>query len=160
MTARLATLMLGLGVGGIVAPPTSGWTTEMPAQIGTSPVSARGEYSVFDAAKESLFGDPYSDPDRWQPLSLGTLFTEGWDEPWISPPKGGGGAPRQSWLNAFNAVFYRLANVPSGWVHAAGGDAYTGSLNLFTPFTARVVGESPIPFPCSGRRSAGARPNA
>jgi len=88
--------MLGLGVGGIVAPPTSGWTAEMPAQIGTSPVSARGEYSVFDAAKESLFGDPYSDPDRWQPLSLGTLLTEGWDEPWISPPKGGGGARHQA----------------------------------------------------------------
>jgi len=88
--------MLGLGVGGIVAPPTSGWTAEMPTQIGTSPVSARREYSVFDAAKESLFGDPYSDPDRWQPLSLGTLLTEGWDEPWISPPKGGGGARHQA----------------------------------------------------------------
>src|SRR5207247_140006 len=82
----------------------AGRTGGMPARVGTSPVSARAEYSVFDAAKESLFGDPYSDPDRWQPLSLGTLLTEGWDEPWISPPKGGGGAPRQSWLNAFNGV--------------------------------------------------------
>ena len=160
MTARLATLMLGLGVGGIVAPPTSGWTAEMPAQIGTSPVSARGEYSVFDAAKESLFGDPYSDPDRWQPLSLGALFTEGWDEPWISPPKGGGGAPRQSWLNAFNGVFYRLANVPFGWVHGDGGDAYTGGLNLFTPFSRRFEVEWQIPFIDSSRGSDGIRHNA
>src|SRR5947199_8838435 len=92
MTARLATLMLGVGVGGIVAPPTSGWTAELPAQIGTSPVSARGEYSVFDAAKDALFGDRYSDPDRCQPLPLGPLFTSAWDEPRISAPKGGGRA--------------------------------------------------------------------
>src|SRR6266446_2845459 len=132
MTAKLAALVLGLG--GIVAPPAPGWTAGVPAQVGMSPVSARREYSVFDAAKESLFGDPYSDPDRWQPLSLGTLFTEGWDEPWISPPKGGGGAPRQSWLNALYAVFTAFANAPCGWVYCDGGDAYTGSLNLFTPF--------------------------
>ena len=111
MTARFATLALGFGLGAMIALPTSSWTAE-PAELGTSPASDRREYSVFRAAKESLFGDPYSHPERWQPLSLGTFFTEGWDEAWISPPKGGGGAPRQSWLNAFNGVFYRLVNFP------------------------------------------------
>src|SRR3989454_10952556 len=126
MTAKLATLVLVLGLGGIVVPPTPGWTAGVPAQVGMSPLSARREYSLFDAAKESLFGDPYADPDRWQPLSLGTFFGEGWDEPWISPPRGGGGAPRQSWLNAFNGVFYRLVNVPFGLAHRGGRDADTG----------------------------------
>ena len=96
MIARLATLALGVGLGAVIALPMSGWTAE-PGEPGTSPAAGRQEYSLFRAAKESLFGDPYSHPERWQPLSLGTFFTEGWDEPWISPPKGGGGAPRQSW---------------------------------------------------------------
>src|SRR5882724_9800500 len=157
MTAKLAALVLGLG--GIVAPPAPGWTVGVPAQVGMSPVSARREYSVFDAAKESLFGDPYSDPDRWQPLSLGTLFTEGWDEPWISPPRGGGGAPRQSWLNAFNGVFYRLANTSFAWTHA-GGDAYSGTLTIFTPFSRRFEVEEQIPFIVSSRGSDGDRHNA
>src|SRR5689334_12674289 len=114
MKARLATLVLGLGVSGIVAAPTCAWTVE-PAQIGGTSVSPRRTYSVFDAAKESLFGDPYAEPERWQELSLGTFLTEGWDEPWISPPTGGGGAPRQGWLNAFDGVFYRLGIATFGW---------------------------------------------
>jgi hypothetical protein len=40
--------------------------------------------------------DPYTDPERWLPLSLGTFFSEGWDEPWISPPRGGGSAEAEA----------------------------------------------------------------
>jgi hypothetical protein len=70
-----------------------------------SPALARsstpGSYSLRDTIGESLFGDVYAEPSRWQPLSAGTFFTEGWRRPWTSPPAGEGGAPRQGWLNAF-----------------------------------------------------------
>ena len=63
---------------------------------------------VLGAIVKSLTGDVYADPSRWRELSWSTFFTEGWDEAWVSPPPGGGGAPRQGWLNAFDGVFYRL----------------------------------------------------
>ena len=37
---------------------------------------------------ESLTGDVYAEPSRWRELSLGGLFSEGWNEPWASPPAG------------------------------------------------------------------------
>ena len=156
MTARFATLALGFGLGAMIALPTPSWTAE-PSEVGTSPASGRREYSVFGAAKESLFGDPYSHPERWQPLSLGTFFTEGWDEAWINPPKGGGGAPRQSWLNAFNGVFYRLVNFPFNWVHDGEADSYTGAINLFTPFSRRFEVQWAIPYIVSSRGADGER---
>src|SRR5882672_10580704 len=64
---------------------------------------------VLGAIAKSLTGDVYSDATLWRELSVGTLFTEGWDRAWVSPPPGGGGAPRQGWLNSFDGVFYRLA---------------------------------------------------
>jgi len=67
---------------------------------------------------ESLAGDVY-EPGRWRPLGWRTLFLEGWDEPWASPPNGEGGAPRQGWLNAYDGVFYRLSS-PNGSRPASG----------------------------------------
>lgn len=156
--ARRATL-LGLGLAVIVAAPTSGWSAETPDQTETEtpPVSAPLKYSVWGAAKESLFGDPYSHPERWRPMTLGTFFTEGWDEPWISPPKGGGGAPRQSWLNAFNGVFYRLVSTTGGWAHGDGGDAYSGSLTVDTPLNARTQLQWTIPYVASNLGAHGDR---
>jgi hypothetical protein len=49
--------------------------------------------SFLNVMKESLFGDVYATPSKWQPLSAGTFFTEGWNRPWASPPPGEGGAP-------------------------------------------------------------------
>src|SRR5262245_19010525 len=63
---------------------------------------------VLGAIVKSLTGDVYADPSRWREMSITTFFTEGWDEAWVSPPPGGGGAPRMGWLNAFDGVFYRL----------------------------------------------------
>ena len=51
---------------------------------------------------------PGSEPSTGREMPIGTLFSEGWNEAWASPPTGGGGAPRQGWLNAFDGVFYRL----------------------------------------------------
>jgi hypothetical protein len=148
MIARLATL-LGLGLAGIVAGPTCTWGAESAtAQSEVTPVAAAPTYSVWGAARESLFGDPYAHPERWRAMSLGTFFTEGWDEPWISPPRGSGGAPRQSWLNAFNGVFYRLVSSTFGWAHGA-HDAYSGSLTVDTPLSARLQLQWTIPFVAS-----------
>src|SRR5215831_9650439 len=73
---------------------------------GTSQAASDG---VFGAMAKSLTGDVYGDPSKWRELSLSNFFTEGWDRAWVSPPPGGGGAPRQGWLNSFDGVFYRLA---------------------------------------------------
>jgi hypothetical protein len=144
---RLATLVLGLGIGAMLA-PSSVWSAD------DAP-----ERSVLGAAKESLFGDPYSQPDRWQPLSLDTFFSEGWDEAWINPPKGSGGAPRQSWLNAFNGVFYRLVNFPFTWSHDGSADSYTASVNLFTPLSRRFEVEWSMPYLVSSPDADGDRRN-
>jgi hypothetical protein len=48
-----------------------------------------------------------SDPDKWTPLSCRTFFSEGWCEPYITPPSGSGGALRQGWVNTFDAFFNR-----------------------------------------------------
>src|SRR5262245_9214055 len=79
--------------------------TSSPALAQTSKPTS---YSFLDTTKESLFGDVYAELSRWQPLSAGMFFSEGWNRPWASPPPGRGGAPRQGWLNAFDGVFYRL----------------------------------------------------
>jgi hypothetical protein len=148
--------LLGLVLAAIVTLPASGWGAEMPDETETPPRSAGPKYSVWGAARESLFGDVYSHPERWRPMTLGTFFTEGWDEPWVSPPKGGGGAPRQSWLNAFNGVFYRLVSTTFGWAHGD-ADAYTGSLTLDTPLSARLQLQWTVPYVASNVGADGDR---
>ena len=67
-----------------------------------APVQAEKDYTFIEAVTESVTGDVYSDEAaaNWQDLSYSNLFSKGWDKPWSSPPNGGGGAPRQGWLNA------------------------------------------------------------
>lgn len=97
------------------------------------------DYSFTEALSESIWGDVYAEPSKWQELSHGDFFTKGWDKPWASPPTGGGGAPRQGWLNAFEGVFYRLGIAVFGWQHDLlnNGDGYTGNLENFTPINQR-----------------------
>jgi hypothetical protein len=109
--------------------------------------------SVWGAMAESLMGDVYAEPSRWRELSLSTLFTEGWDEPWASPPAGEGGAPRQGWLNAFDGVFYRLGIGTFGFGHdfLDNGDLYQGGLTFYTPFNRRFELRTDIPVVVSNR---------
>ena len=109
--------------------------------------------SMIDAASESLTGDVYAAPSRWRELSLGTFFTEGWDEAWVSPPAGEGGAPRQGWLNAYDGVFYRLGIATFGFADNFNdnGDQYTGGLTLYTPFNRRFEMRTDIPFVVSNQ---------
>ena len=79
--------------------------------LGGMPASSSAQArtgSMFGVMGESLTGDFYAESAGWRELSLGSLFSEGWNEPWASPPAGEGGAPRQGWLNAYDGVFYRL----------------------------------------------------
>ena len=97
------------------------------------------DYSFAEAAIESITGDVYSDKAsaNWQDLSYNNLFSKGWNKPWVSPPNGGGGAPRQGWMNAYDGVFYRLSIATFGWQHGNSGDSYTGGLTSYTPLNQR-----------------------
>lgn len=115
------------------------------------------DYSFVEAAVESITGDVYSEPSKWQELSYSDLLSKGWNKPWASPPAGGGGAPRQGWLNANEGVFYRLGIGVFGWQHNLGnnlGDGETGSLTVFTPLNQRLEIQTDIPVAVSNRRSA------
>jgi hypothetical protein len=124
----------GLGLIGILAVATPA-RADGPQSKGDGPQ----EVGVLQAAAESLTGDVYAEPSRWRPLSLETLFSEGWNQPWASPPTGAGGAPRQGWLDAADGVFYRLAIGTFAYKH--------GPAVMATPTTAEQ--------PCM-LRSAGA----
>jgi hypothetical protein len=114
---------------------------------------ARGTWAGEDAGcgqvmLDSLAGDVYGHPERWRPLSLGTFFTEGWDQAWVSPPTGEGGAPRQGWLNAEDGVFYRLGIGTMGWAKnfLGGGDQYTGGTTLYLPLNQRFEFRVDVPI--------------
>lgn len=108
----------------------------------------------FGAIGESLFGDVYGDPSRWRELSLSNFFTEGWDRAWVSPPPGGGGAPRQGWLNSFDGVFYRLGVGTYGYAHnfLDNGHQNSGLLQLYLPLDQRF--EFRLDFPVVSNRGA------
>lgn len=130
---------------------------DQPVAPGGPPPAVEHDYSFAETITESLTGDVYSDPSKWQELSYGDLFTKGWDRPWASPPTGGGGAPRHGWLNAYEGVFYRLGIAVLGWQHDLAGvsDGTTGSLTVFTPLNQRFELQTDIPMVVSNRRAAG-----
>ena len=79
---------------------------------GAGPTAPRVVQGIFGTITESIFGQP--DPDDWRPLPLSTLFSEGWNEPWVTSPNGSGGAPRQGWINAADANLYQPGRMHSG----------------------------------------------
>jgi len=113
--------------------------TAFAACVGAAGVglAVAAEKSCADVIVESLAGDVYAEPSRWQPLEIGTFFTEGWDEPWASPPAGEGGAPRQGWLNTFDGVFYRLVIGTYGYTHGDGGEQHSGTFTGYFPLNQR-----------------------
>ena len=74
---------------------------------GATPTACRVELGFCDTITQSLCGKP--DPNTWRPLTLSTLFSEGWNEAWVPSPSGSGGAPRQGWINAADGNLYRLS---------------------------------------------------
>ena len=129
-----AILSAGLAVAG---PAVAKDASSEPAHIGP-----------FSAAVESLTGDVYAEPSRWRPLTLDTLFTEGWDQAWASPTNGSGGAPRQGWIGAADGVFYRLGIATYSYAKDIGdnGDQHAGNLTLYTPLSRRFELRYDVPF--------------
>lgn len=127
------------------------WSAALAASASTEPE----RIGVVDAAIESLTGDVYAQPSKWRPLTLGTLFSEGWDQAWASPTNGSGGAPRQGWIGAADGVFYRLGIGTFSYAHDAGdnGDAYTGAMTLYTPLSRRFELRYDLPFIVSSKGS-------
>ena len=105
---RLAVWVLALTAGpGVPAIGTDDPTPEQaptPAIGGTATDSRPSGF--FRVAYASIFGP--SDYAPWRPLSLRTLFSEGWDEPWIAEPNDSGDA-QQGWINSADGNFYRLS---------------------------------------------------
>jgi hypothetical protein len=109
-----------------------------------SPSAVTG--GVLDTALESLFGEALT--SDWTPLSFATLFTEGWNQPFVFSPASDSGALRQEWINAANGVFYRQ------WVldynfrdHATpSGTRDIGTWSVFAPLSRRLELSISIPF--------------
>lgn len=135
----LARLAIALLTAATLAAPAASRAAE--------PTSAATEEPTdfFGVIGKSLAGDVY-DPARWRPMSLGSFFTEGWDEAWASGPNGEGGAPRQGWLNANDGVFYRLFLFTFNWDHKDTSDGYAGGLTAYTPLNRRFQFRFDIPF--------------
>jgi len=111
---------------------------EMQTTAPTMPVVH--EHSVGEVVSQSMAGDVYSDPSRWQALGFRNLFTKGWNQAWESPPAGGGGVRRQGWINAYDGVFLRLSLASFAWQHglANNSDGYTGTLSSYMPLNQRM----------------------
>ena len=125
------------------------------------PITAEKQHSFTEVVTESVTGDVYSDEaaKNWQDLSFSNLFSKGWDKPWSSPPNGGGGAPRQGWLNAYDGVFYRLSIATFGWQHGNGGDGYTNNIVSYTPLNQRLEIQTDIPVIASTQGASGRETN-
>ena len=145
MEARCARLMTAIAVTAAVL------CTGMPATAQDRTQAAPD--GVLGAIAKSLTGDVYAEPSKWRELSLGGFFTEGWNEAWVSPPPGGGGAPRQGWLNAFDGVFYRLGIATYGYADNffENGHQNSGLLQFYLPFNRRFELRVDIPAVVSNR---------
>jgi hypothetical protein len=122
------------------------------------PITAEKKLSFTEVVTESVTGDVYSDEaaKNWQELSFSNLFSKGWDKSWSSPPNGGGGAPRQGWLGAYDDVFYRLSIAVFSWEHGRnGGDGYSNNLVSFTPLNQRLEIQTNIPIMTSTPGASG-----
>ena len=116
----------------------------------TLPADTPVVMGLFDTITASIFEDPNS-PNAWRPLSLGTFFSEGWNEPWAGGPAGQSGlTPRHGWLGAFEGVFYRLWLVDAIYQNNLskpfGGNGYRGDFAIFLPFSRRFELFLNVPF--------------
>jgi hypothetical protein len=126
----------------------------------------------LDTMLESIFGP--ASVDDWQPLSLGTFFSEGWDRAYTKMPAGTNGAPKQVWLGAKDGIFARVnvtsfyytngmtANnglllTPGPWAPAkpmATGNEFIGADILYLPLNQRLELVITAPFITSNQTKA------
>ena len=138
------TKTLRLGCALALTIPVGGWADALQNPTGTPIQTDTGALSVM---RESLTGDVYSDPSKWQDLSFKDLFNTGWNKAWASPPTGSGGAPRQGWLNANDGVFYRLGLGIFGYNNQinSAANSYSGTVSVYTPLNQRFELRTDVP---------------
>jgi len=134
--------------------PVSGLTVPPPV---FDPATTRIVMGPLDVIRESLFGE--ASKENWTPLSLGTFFSEGWDQPYVEAPEGTNLAPKQNWMATPGGVFGRyftlegfytngLRNVPGLFltpnapfmpVHTpTTGNQYAGFATILLPLNRRM----------------------
>jgi hypothetical protein len=108
---------------------------------------------VFDTIRESLLGDAYAKPSTWHPLPLTTFFTEGWDEAFVNPIPGSGGATRQGWINSFEGTFFRVWFLLFSYQNELrhDGNGYLGQYTIFVPLNRRLEIRFDVPFVVSNK---------
>lgn len=102
--------------------------------------------SALEVAWQSIVGSGNQRP--WTPLSIHTLLSEGWDEVWIAPPSGLGGAPRQGFVNAADGHFNRnfiLDYITTKHV-VDGRDGQLGVFQFQSPLSRRLWISIDVPF--------------
>lgn len=140
--------ILSLGTAFALVLPAIGQAGAGPDSAATATQNDGGALGVIG---ESLTGDVYSDPSKWRELNLSGLFSSGWDKAWASPPTGGGGAPRQGWLNANDGVFYRLGLGIFGYNDQikSAANSYSGTVSVYTPLNQRFEFRTDVPVATS-----------
>ena len=111
----------------------------------------------FEVVRQSICG-PGTDPP-WTPLTIDTLFTKGWDEAWIKPPSGSGGAPRMGWVNAADGHFNRnfildylfTDRVPGTTSASPHSNLNLGVFQFQSPLSRRLWISLDLPFPASSQ---------
>jgi hypothetical protein len=107
---------------------------------------ARRPYRPCEVVAESIFGSGTDEP--FTPLLLRTLFTDGWDDPWIAPPADSNIPVRQGWVNSADGLFFR--NLV--WVYqntqSLPGDQNTnfGLFQFQSPLSRRLWISFDVPF--------------
>lgn len=128
-----------------------------PPPPGPPGIPARVQMGPLEVIRESIFGP--ASKENWEPLSLRTFFSEGWDKPFVNAPEGTNGAPKQNWIGAPAGVFGRFAtldtfytnhlnfvpglfltpNTPFLPVHPfTNGNQYTGYGTILVPLNSRM----------------------
>ena len=122
-----------------IPPAPNDWTA--PGWV--APTDASGSFSFWDTVKQSVCG--HNCGNEWTPLCCGT---DGLCQPWVNPGPGCSGAPRQSWINTFDAFFTRQAVVTYNITNRlpGGQDLHEGQLSIQTPLSRRLWLGIDVPF--------------
>lgn len=107
---------------------------------------ARRSYRPGEVVALSIFAN--GEEEDWTPLRLATLFTEGWDEPWLAPPADSNMPVRQGWVNSADGLFFRnLVWLYQNTEGLPGGrDANFGLFQFQSPLSRRLWISLDVPF--------------
>jgi hypothetical protein len=107
---------------------------------------ARRRYGPCEVVKESIFGSGTDEP--FTPLLLRTLFTDGWDDPWIAPPADSNIPVRQGWVNSADGLFFRNLVYVYQNTQSLPGDRNTnfGLFQFQSPLSRRLWISIDVPF--------------